>query len=277
MLVSRKKTAARKKSSISHPPNGHIRVASDLRPKQYFRWSEVAGRVLAAILLLPGLPLIGLLALLVRLHSRGPGIYRQSRLGKNARVFTMYKLRTMRCDAENGSGPVWAKPHDPRVTRLGRFLRKIHLDELPQLFNVLKGEMALIGPRPERPEIVAALAKQIPNYTDRLIVLPGVTGLAQINLQPDNTVDDVRRKLALDMEYINTAGPWLDVRILLSTFTRLLGFPGALAMQFLRLSRLTPYIGGRHAGTVERNAPADHDKRRRSAGKMHSRPFPKPR
>lgn len=244
MQIISTKDVTWKLSPISHPPKGYIYVASDLRPKKYFRWTEVAGRMLAAILLLPGLPLIGFLVLLVRLHSRGPGIYRQTRMGKNARVFTMYKIRTMRSDAENGSGPVWAKPNDPRVTRLGRALRKVHLDELPQLFNVVRGEMALIGPRPERPEIVAVLAKEILGYTDRLVVLPGVTGLAQINLPPDTTLDDVRRKLALDMEYIRTAGPRLDVRILLSTLFRLLGVPGNVAMRLFKLRRPAPRVNG---------------------------------
>ena len=146
----------------------------------------------------------------------------------------MYKIRTMRLDAEAETGPVWAKANDPRITRLGRFLRKLHLDELPQLINVVKKEMSLIGPRPERPEIAAVLAEDIPGYTDRLVVLPGVTGLAQINLPPDSTLDDVRRKLVLDMKYIKQAGPWLDARILMSTFARMVGVPGEWAMTTFR-------------------------------------------
>ncbi len=222
-------------------------MGTKVRPSRYFRWKEVVERVVAVILLLPGLPLIGLLMLLVRLHSRGPGIYRQARLGKNARVFDMYKIRTMRCDAEDQTGPVWAKANDPRITGLGRFLRKLHLDELPQLINVAKGEMALIGPRPERPEIVSVLAEEIPGYTDRLVVLPGVTGLAQINLPPDSTLDDVRRKLVLDMEYIRQAGPWLDMRIFLEHFRRLLGLPGDRAMGLFGLRRSMLHVGNGHA------------------------------
>jgi lipopolysaccharide/colanic/teichoic acid biosynthesis glycosyltransferase len=232
MLVRRKKpqNAHRRKSRVSHPPDGHIRVAADVQRSRYFRTKEIIERIVAAFLLLPGLPLIGLLTLVVRLHSRGPGIYRQARLGKNAKIFNIYKIRTMRQDAEQKTGPVWATPHDTRITPLGRFLRKVHLDELPQLINVVKNEMSLIGPRPERPEIAAVLAEKIPGYTDRMAVLPGVTGLAQINLPPDSTLDDVRRKLLLDVKYIRQAGPWLDARILMSTFVRLLGLPGSWAM-----------------------------------------------
>jgi len=235
LVANKKKHAHRKRMQVIHPPEGHIRVEAKVQQSQYFRTKEVIERVVAAILLIPGIPLIGLLVLLVRLHSRGPGIYRQARLGKNARVFDMYKIRTMRLDAEDGTGPVWAKANDSRITSLGRLLRKLHLDELPQLINVVKKEMSLIGPRPERPEIVAVLAETIPGYADRLAVLPGVTGLAQINLPPDSTPDDVRRKIVLDMKYIKLAGPWLDARILLSTFVRMVGLPGALAMKLFGL------------------------------------------
>jgi len=161
----------------------------------------------------------------------------------------MYKIRTMRLDAETKTGPVWAKANDSRITRLGRFLRKLHLDELPQLINVVKKEMSLIGPRPERPEIAAMLVDDIPGYTDRLIVRPGVTGLAQINLPPDATLDDVHRKLLLDMKYIKQAGPWLDARILLSTFARMVGLPGELAMRLFGLRCPEVHAGNGHAAT----------------------------
>ncbi len=251
MSIAQKRPAAGKRSPKNRAFEGHLLVKSKVVPRSYFRWKEVFERLLAVLLLVPGLPLIALLALIVRLHSRGPGIFRQTRLGKNARVFTMYKIRTMRVDAEKGRGAVWCKPHDPRITRLGRFLRKLHFDELPQLFNVVKGEMALVGPRPERPEIAFVLAAKIPGYTDRLVVLPGITGLAQINLPPDVTLDDVRRKLPLDMEYIEQAGPFLDTRIFLSTFVRLLGLPGVLAMRLLGLRRPVPRVdAGAAAGAT---------------------------
>jgi lipopolysaccharide/colanic/teichoic acid biosynthesis glycosyltransferase len=207
------------------------------RVAPYYRWKAVLDRTLAALMLIPGLPLLGVLVVLVRGTSRGPAIFKQPRMGKDGRVFTMYKLRSMRQDAERGTGPVWSGAGDPRVTRLGRWLRKLHLDELPQILNVLKGEMSLIGPRPERPEFVSVLADQIPGYRDRLAVLPGVTGLAQINLPPDQTLDDVRRKLVLDREYIEHAGLWLDLRMLACTLLRMLGTPGLVATRITRLER----------------------------------------
>jgi lipopolysaccharide/colanic/teichoic acid biosynthesis glycosyltransferase len=188
-------------------------------------------------LLIPGLPMIGLLVLAVRCTSRGPGIYRQTRVGRHGRRFKLYKIRTMRHNAEGGAGAQWTQVGDPRITPLGRVLRKVHLDELPQLWNVLKGEMALIGPRPERPEFVRVLSKEIPGYAERHTVRPGVTGLAQINLPPDIDLLSVRRKVVLDLEYIRHAGPLLDLRIFAATFVRLLGLPGALAMAAFALRR----------------------------------------
>jgi lipopolysaccharide/colanic/teichoic acid biosynthesis glycosyltransferase len=188
--------------------------------------------------MIPGLPMIGLLVVLIRLTSRGPGIYSQERVGKNGKPFTMYKLRSMRSDAEAKTGPVWsATGSDSRVTRLGYWLRKLHLDELPQLINVLRGEMSLIGPRPERPEFVAVLGESIPGYLDRLQVPPGITGLAQINLPPDTDLNSVRRKLVLDLEYIETACFSLDFRMFLCTLFRLIGVKGDTAMRLMWLTR----------------------------------------
>jgi lipopolysaccharide/colanic/teichoic acid biosynthesis glycosyltransferase len=198
----------------------HAREAG-IVPASYFRWKGPLDRSLAAVLLVPGLLLIGLLVVLVRITSRGPGIYRQKRVGKDGQRFMMYKIRTMRHDAEAGSGPVWTHMQDPRVTLVGKVLRKLHLDELPQLFNVLKGEMSLVGPRPERPEFVHVLTAALPAYRNRLVVKPGVTGLAQINLPPDTDLVSVQRKLVLDCEYIERGGLWLDVRLMLCTFLRI--------------------------------------------------------
>jgi len=203
----------------------------------YLVWKGVIDRFLGAVLLIPGLPLMGILIALVRLASPGPGVYRQVRVGCGGKTYTMFKLRSMRIDAEAGSGAVWAQHGDPRVTRLGYWLRKLHLDELPQLINVIRGEMSLIGPRPERPEFVHLLAREIPGYLSRLDVLPGITGLAQINLPPDRDLDDVRRKLVLDREYIESAGLFLDLRILLCTLLRVIGIRGDIAMHCLRLRR----------------------------------------
>lgn len=195
-------------------------------------------RLAAAIMLVPAIPLIALLVMAIRLTSRGPGIYSQTRVGKGGRIFTMYKLRSMRVDAEAGTGAVWAGlSADSRVTRLGYWLRRLHLDELPQLFNVVKGEMSLVGPRPERPEFVKVLADQIDGYLDRLKVMPGITGLAQINLPADTDLNSVRRKLVLDREYIDTAGILLDARIIFCTLFRTIGLRNGRAVQLMGLKR----------------------------------------
>jgi lipopolysaccharide/colanic/teichoic acid biosynthesis glycosyltransferase len=213
-------------------------IPSTTPSRSYFRLKDVADRLAALILLIPVLPMIGVLVALIRLTSKGPGIYWQSRVGKGGRTFTMYKLRSMRIDAESSSGPVWAGVNnDPRVTPLGYWLRRLHLDELPQLFNVLRGDMSLVGPRPERPEFVRVLGEQVPGYLDRLRVAPGVTGLAQVNLPPDTDLDSVRRKIVLDREYIATAGPLLDIRLVLCTMLRVLGLRGGRAVSLLGLQR----------------------------------------
>ena len=162
-------------------------------------------------------------------------IYRQVRTGLGHRQFLIYKIRTMFHDCERHTGPRWSTTNDPRVTPIGRILRRTHLDELPQLWNVLQGEMSLIGPRPERPEIIVELEKLLPDYARRLEVRPGVTGLAQINLPPDTDHDSVRRKLILDLHYIDTRGPWIDIRIALCTALFLMGIPFAATTQFLGL------------------------------------------
>ena len=218
--------------------SGRAPLAIEAPLSAYLRWKHLLDRLAALVLMIPGLPMIGLLVFLIRLTSRGPGIYRQERVGKNGQTFTMFKLRSMQIDAESKSGPVWAATgSDARVTRLGYWLRKLHLDELPQLFNVLRGEMSLIGPRPERPEFVRVLADSIPGYMDRLRVAPGITGLAQLNLPPDTDLNSVRRKLVLDLEYIQTASFIFDLRMLLCTLFHLIGIRGGSAMRVMRLTR----------------------------------------
>jgi len=210
-----------------------------LAKSTFFDFKEVLDRVLGLMLLLPALPLVGLLIVVVRMNSRGPGVFRQVRVGKSGRAFTMFKLRSMRIDAESTTGPAWSPTGaDPRVTKLGYWLRRLHLDELPQLINVVRGEMSLVGPRPERPEFVEVLAEQIPGYLNRLMVQPGITGLAQINLPPDTDVDSVRRKLKLDCDYVRTASFWLDIRILLCTTLRMLWIKGPVVTRMLGLERL---------------------------------------
>jgi lipopolysaccharide/colanic/teichoic acid biosynthesis glycosyltransferase len=172
---------------------------------------------LTAMLLVPVGMLICMLALAVRLTSRGKAFYRQVRVGLDGNDFTMIKLRSMVENSEAGTGAVWSQPGDKRVTKIGRMLRDTHMDELPQLWNVLRGEMSLIGPRPERPQIVSRLEQTIPNYRDRVVVRPGLTGLAQVQLPPDSDDLSVKRKLAYDRYYVEWMSPWLDVRIAIST------------------------------------------------------------
>ena len=188
--------------------------------------------VLALLLTVVALPVVALAALAVKLTSRGPAFYTQTRIGRGGRTFTIYKIRSMIHNCESLTGPRWSMPGDPRVTPVGWFLRATHLDELPQLLNVLRGEMSLIGPRPERPEFVPKLEREVPGYKQRLLVRPGVTGLAQVQLPPDTDVDSVRRKLAHDLYYIAHISPWLDLRLLLCTAFYAFGVP------FRVLSRL---------------------------------------
>ena len=161
-------------------------------------------------------PITLLTALAVKLESPGPIIYSQTRVGHFGKTFLVYKFRSMRSDAEK-DGAVWAQKGDPRVTRVGRYIRKTRIDELPQLWNVLKGEMSLIGPRPERPEFVSELEKEIPFYSLRHAVKPGVTGWAQVCYPYGSSVDDARRKLEYDLYYAKNISILLDIRILLKT------------------------------------------------------------
>jgi lipopolysaccharide/colanic/teichoic acid biosynthesis glycosyltransferase len=187
----------------------------------------------ALLLTVPAVPLVALAALLVRLTSRGPAFYTQTRVGKDGRLFTIYKIRTMVDNCESLTGPRWSMPGDPRVTFLGHFLRITHLDELPQLLNVLRGEMSLIGPRPERPEFVPELERALPAYRGRLAIRPGVTGLAQVQLPADTDLDSVRAKLAYDLYYVRHHGAWLDFRILVCTGLYAFGVPFRLSRGLL--------------------------------------------
>ncbi len=189
----------------------------------------------AAILLVIAAPVILLAGLLIKLSSRGPMFYLQTRLGKDGRPFRMVKVRTMAADAERDSGPCWAATRDPRATRVGHILRRTHLDELPQLWNVLKGEMSLVGPRPERPEFVPRLAAQLPGYRERLRVLPGITGLAQVRLPADSDIDSVRRKLSYDLYYVRCRTALLDLRILLCTACYLFAIPFEWSCRLFRV------------------------------------------
>ncbi len=206
------------------------------------RSMDIIGAIVGLVLTLP---LWIILPVLIKLDSPGPVFYVQQRVGINrrsrdrrafqkadvrdrrqsdrrqnnimGRPFNLVKFRTMVQDAEKKCGPVWATKNDPRVTRIGRFLRKTRLDEIPQFVNILKGDMSLVGPRPERPSFVSKLSREVDNYTGRLAVKPGLTGLAQVENGYDSSVDTVVRKVEYDLEYINSRSLWLDCKILLKT------------------------------------------------------------
>jgi len=198
----------------------------------------------SGLLLLVSAPVMLASMLLVRITSRGPVIYPQVRLGRYGRPFVMYKIRSMRHECEKLTGPKWATPNDPRVFPVGRFLRATHLDELPQLWNILRGDMSLVGPRPERAPIAGQLRKVLPRFDERLRALPGLTGLAQIQLPPDQYLDDVQQKLACDLHYMSHESVWLDLRILCCTALGLFMIPFSLSGFVLRLPRATDIQAG---------------------------------
>ncbi|MDR1964419.1 MAG: sugar transferase [Planctomycetaceae bacterium] len=201
----------------------------------YFRWKSIFDRVFAFLLLVLSIPVIALTIAIVRLTSQGPGIYKQVRLGKDGKAFTIYKIRSMRVDAESATGAIWAARKDHRVTLVGKVIRKMHIDELPQLYNILRGEMSLIGPRPERPEFVNELEKRIDGYFYRLSVKPGLTGLAQLNQASDVNLNDVRQKLVYDFEYLEKASFWFDFRLVMGTALKVVNFCNPMTLKWLGL------------------------------------------
>jgi exopolysaccharide biosynthesis polyprenyl glycosylphosphotransferase len=164
-----------------------------------------------------GAPALLAVALLIRATSPGPAIYKQERVGRNGKNYIMYKFRSMYIDAESRTGPQWASENDPRITPVGRFIRKTRLDELPQFWNVLKGEMSLVGPRPERPFFVEKLKQEIPWYVRRIKMKPGITGWAQVKHKYDSSIDDVKQKVLYDLYYFENMSLALDIKILLRT------------------------------------------------------------
>jgi len=221
-------------------------LAANRRSPAELRWKRIVDVVAALVALTCFIALLPLIALAIRLDSRGPIFYSQTRIGINrrrrrvagygdvdqrkvvqpGRPFRIHKLRTMRIDAEQ-NGPQWASRNDNRVTRVGRFLRQTRLDEVPQFANVLRGEMSLIGPRPERLCFIHKLEKEVPNYRDRLLVLPGITGLAQVINGYDDSTESVRRKVELDRQYIRSLSLWTDLRIIAHTVRVVLTGEGA--------------------------------------------------
>ena len=199
--------------TISRPSRGHAAV-------------RVFDVLVSLGLLVLTLPLMLLTALLIRLDSAGPVLYRQERVGLGGASFTLLKFRSMRADAET-RGPTWAQAKDPRVTRVGQFIRKVRIDELPQLLNVLRGEMSFVGPRPERSHFVEQLAAAIPHYRKRSLVKPGVTGWAQVNYPYGASIEDARMKLSYDLYYVRNRSLLLDILILVATVRVILFQEGA--------------------------------------------------
>jgi lipopolysaccharide/colanic/teichoic acid biosynthesis glycosyltransferase len=189
--------------------------------------------------------MIILIAVLTKLDSYGPVFFRQERVGENGRIFTLYKFRTMVEDAEKETGPVWAQETDPRITRLGKILRRTGFDEIPQMFNVLIGDMSFVGPRPERSHFVAELQEKIPYYSQRLVVKPGITGWAQVRYGYGATVEDAIEKLQFDLYYIKNMSFFLDMLIILSTAHKVL---------FAKVALQTNAKEGRKAASLQENS-----------------------
>jgi len=192
-----------------------------LYPTNLKTWQRVAKRlidlVVALTVLIPFCPIWLVTALLIRFDSAGPAIISQERVGKRGKLFRLYKFRSMIADAEKETGPVWAAPDDRRITHVGRIIRRFRLDEIPQFLNVLKGEMSLVGPRPERPFFVEQLKKEVGFYTRRLLVRPGITGWAQVKQQYDTSLEDVRKKIRYDLHYLENMSLTLDLKIIFRT------------------------------------------------------------
>lgn len=192
--------------------------SSDLGPrKDSLFWHSLYSLPIAILLLILFSPIMLITAIVVKLTSPGPIFHRQQRVGLNGRVFTVYKFRSMYVDAEARTGPVWAKKDDPRITVPGKWIRRFRIDEFPQLLNVLRNDMALVGPRPERPEFVKSLNEHIPYYNYRHCVKPGITGWAQINYKYGDTLEDAIMKLEYDLYYIKNLTVWLDLYIIFQT------------------------------------------------------------
>jgi lipopolysaccharide/colanic/teichoic acid biosynthesis glycosyltransferase len=185
-----------------------------------------AHRLAALIGLIVSLPIVIVTAILIKIDSRGPVFYKQERVGKNGRAFVLAKFRSMRLDAEK-AGPVWASKDDDRTTRVGRVIRKVRIDEIPQFWNILKGEMNFVGPRPERPHFVAQLAEEINYYEQRHLIEPGLTGWAQIKYPYGASIEDARQKLQYDLFYIKNQSLILDAIIMFETIKIILFGRGA--------------------------------------------------
>jgi len=214
-------------STIALMMSGFLAAVVRFARRRFAEFKRGFDVVVSLVGLIVSSPVLLISILVLKVTSPGPAIFRQIRVGKNGYLFDILKLRTMVVNAESQTGPVWARENDPRVTSFGKFLRKSRIDEIPQLVNVLKGEMSIIGPRPERPEFVNMLSKEICDYQKRLQVSPGITGLAQIKQAYDSTIKDVRKKVKFDILYIKRMCFLTDLRILLGTISVVLTGKGA--------------------------------------------------
>ncbi len=206
----------------------HLIFSQDLGPNPHnLMLQRIYSFLIALIGAVITAPVMLAVWLAVRLTSAGPAVYRQRRVGLNGKEFNVLKFRSMYIDAEARTGAVWAQKNDPRITPIGRWLRKLRLDELPQFFNVLRGDMSIVGPRPERPEFVRVLTEQIPFYGQRHTILPGITGWAQINHKYGDTLEDTITKLEYDLYYLKNVGPSLDLYVIFHTFKVMLLSRGA--------------------------------------------------
>lgn len=224
--------------------------------RQYVWLKPLVEYPVALIIAISAIPFVLIAALATKLTSRGPCFFRQTRVGLNGREFQVWKIRTMVIDAEALTGPVWSVTGDPRITRLGHFLRASHIDEFPQLLNVLAGEMSLVGPRPERPEFVSQLEWQMDNYRDRLNVRPGITGLAQMLLPADSDTESVRIKLKHDLYYVRHMSLGLDLKILVHTAWDLVRSLAGMTLRFLQLPQGEAVMSFESESTVTRSVSA---------------------
>ncbi len=194
-----------------------IDIMPELMPEWEKKLKRISDIVISLIILIITLPLNILVSILIKIDSKGPVFFKQDRIGMNNKEFKIYKFRSMYEDAEKNTGPVWSTKDDPRVTRVGKLMRQLRIDEIPQFYNVLKGEMSLVGPRPERPYFVEMLSEQLPYYKRRLKVRPGITGWAQVKHKYDESIEDVKVKLRYDLFYIENMSLRMDIKILART------------------------------------------------------------
>lgn len=198
----------------------------EISPEPLPLWAKILKKlfdvVFSAVVLILLLPFLVIIAILIKATSEGPAIFRQKRVGMNEKTFTIYKFRTMYEDAEAESGPAWATENDPRITKIGYWLRRLRIDEIPQFLNVIKGDMSLVGPRPERPHFVNQFRTQIPLYSRRHRVRPGITGWAQVKWKYDTSFDDVKEKTKYDLYYVENVSLKMDAKILINTILTML-------------------------------------------------------